>query len=241
MNQSIEAPASQAGVLRMIAFADEVEQYNQLSLERSYMLRLVIEEIGTNIVKYGYPQDAPGVIQLQCAYDKGLLRVIIRDCGRPFDPREYPDPDMSAGIAIRPIGGLGLFLVRASVDNSKGLLRPNQYVRARVHGAIRPKAILVPQRAVQQGGKGSFVWIVDKENKVQERPVTVGPWHGDEWFISEGVQTGEQVVVDGALTLSPGAQVQVASYTGKAATPEMPVQPAQSTKPAAAAPAAPAR
>jgi anti-sigma regulatory factor (Ser/Thr protein kinase) len=81
------------------------------------MLRLVIEEIGTNIVKYGYPQDAPGVIQLQCAYDKGLLQVIIRDQGNPFDPRECPDPDMSADIASRPVGGLGLFLVRASVDD----------------------------------------------------------------------------------------------------------------------------
>ena len=48
----------------------------------------------------------------------------------------------------------GTFLVRASVDNPKGVLRPNQYVRARLHGAIRPNAILVPQRAVQQGAKG---------------------------------------------------------------------------------------
>jgi membrane fusion protein, multidrug efflux system len=121
----------------------------------------------------------------------------------------------------------GTFLVRASVDNAQGLLRPNQYVRARVHGAIRPNAILVPQRAVQQGSKGSFVWMVDKENKVQERPVTVGPWHGDQWFITEGVQSGEQVVVDGALTLTPGAQVHPTPYTGQAAA-----------APAAAAPAA---
>ena len=117
MNQYIEAPASNTGVLRMLAFADEVEQHAQLSFEQSYMLRLVIEEIGTNIVKYGYPQDAPGVIQLQCVYDQGLLRVIIRDRGHPFDPRECPDPDMSADIAARPVGGLGLFLVRASVDD----------------------------------------------------------------------------------------------------------------------------
>ena len=94
MNQCIEVPASHAGVLRLIAFADEVEQRDPLSFDQSYLLRLVIEEIATNIVKYGYPQDAPGVIQLQCVYDDGLLRVIIRDHGRPFDPREHPDPDM---------------------------------------------------------------------------------------------------------------------------------------------------
>ncbi|MEO7912989.1 MAG: ATP-binding protein [Roseiflexaceae bacterium] len=116
MNQSIEVPANHAGVLRLIAFADQVEQRDQLSFEQSYMLRLVIEEIGTNIVKYGYPQETPGVIQLQCVYDNRLLRVIIRDRGCPFDPRAHPDPDMSAEIATRPIGGLGLFLVRESVD-----------------------------------------------------------------------------------------------------------------------------
>ncbi len=114
----------------------------------------------------------------------------------------------------------GTFLVRASVENPKGLLRPNQYVRARVLGAVRPNAILVPQRAVQQGPKGPYVWILGKDNKVQERPVATGPWHGDDWFITEGVQTGEQVVVDGAFTLTPGAQVESAPYVAKpSATP----------------------
>ena len=117
MNQCIEVPASQAGVLRLIAFADEVEQRDSLSFDQSYLLRLVIEEVATNIVKYGYPQDAPGVIQLQCVFDTGLLRIIIRDHGRPFDPREHPDPDMGDDPATRQIGGLGLFLVRESADD----------------------------------------------------------------------------------------------------------------------------
>ena len=51
----------------------------------------------------------------------------------------------------------GTFLLRATVDNPAGQLRPNQYVRVRLLGAVRPNAILVPQRAVQQGAKGHFV------------------------------------------------------------------------------------
>ena len=117
MNQCIEVPASYDGVLRLIAFADEVEQRNPLSFDQSYLLRLVIEEIATNIVKYGYQQDAPGLIQLRCMYGDGLLRVIIRDRGRPFDPREHPDPDVSDDPVTRQIGGLGLFLVRESADD----------------------------------------------------------------------------------------------------------------------------
>jgi len=103
----------------------------------------------------------------------------------------------------------GTFLIRASVNNPDGILRPNQYVRARLKGAIRPKAILVPQRAVQQGSRGHFVWVVGKEGKVEQRPVVVGDWHGDDWFIFEGLRNGEQVGIDGTLTLRPGVTVTV--------------------------------
>lgn len=103
----------------------------------------------------------------------------------------------------------GTFLIRATVNNPKGTLRPNQYVRARLKGALRPNAILVPQRAVQQSGKGHFVWLVNKEGKAELRPVVVGDWLRDSWFISEGLQGGEQLVVDGAMRLSQGAVVKV--------------------------------
>jgi membrane fusion protein (multidrug efflux system) len=101
----------------------------------------------------------------------------------------------------------GTFTIRASVNNPDGALRPNQYVRVRLKGAIRPKAILVPQRAVQQGSKGHFIWVVDKDNKVEQRPVTVGEWYGDDWFILEGLRSGERVVVDGVFMLRPGMPV----------------------------------
>jgi len=101
----------------------------------------------------------------------------------------------------------GTFLIRATVDNPQGALRPNQYVRARLKGAVRPNAILVPQRAVQQSGQGHFVWLVDKDGKAEMRPVTVGDWYDDSWFINEGLHTGDRLVVDGGQRLSSGATV----------------------------------
>ena len=103
----------------------------------------------------------------------------------------------------------GTFLLRASVENPDGTLRPNQYVRTRLIGAVRPNAILVPQRAVQQGAKGHFVWTVNASGKAELRPIVVGDWYNDSWFVSEGLVGGDQVIVDNAMRLAQGSPVKV--------------------------------
>ena len=107
----------------------------------------------------------------------------------------------------------GTFLIRASVDNPKGVLRPNQYVRVRLKGAIRPRAILVPQAAIQQGPKGHFVWVLGKDDKVDQRPVVVGDWHENDWFIFEGLSSGDRVVVEGTLSLRSDILVTAKPYS----------------------------
>lgn len=109
----------------------------------------------------------------------------------------------------------GTFLIRATVDNPDGLLRPNQYVRIRLKGAVRHNAILVPQRSVQQTSKGHVVWVVGENGKAEARPVTVGEWHGNDWFIYEGLQGGDQVVVDGVLLVRPGSSLKVVPMSDK--------------------------
>jgi membrane fusion protein, multidrug efflux system len=133
----------------------------------------------------------------------------------------------------------GTFLVRAVFSNPKGTLRPGQFVRARVSGAVRPDAILVPQRAVLQGSKSHFVWVLDKDSKPHQRIVDVGDWHGDSWFITQGLRTGERVVVDGAIRVNADSRVKV---TGTAAPSDLPAsapaqQDADAQKPAASKPA----
>lgn len=111
----------------------------------------------------------------------------------------------------------GTFLVRASFANAQGSLRPGQFVKARVSGATRPNAILVPQRAVLQGSKGHFVWVVDKDSKAHERPVEVGTWHGDDWFISDGLKPGERIVVDGAIRVVADRPLKITDQPAAAA------------------------
>ncbi|RPI48213.1 MAG: efflux RND transporter periplasmic adaptor subunit, partial [Acidobacteria bacterium] len=109
----------------------------------------------------------------------------------------------------------GTFLIRVSVPNPGGTLRPNQYVRVRLKGATRPNAITIPQRAVQQGAKGHFVWVVNQSDKAELRPIVVGEWYRDSWFISQGLAAGDRVAVDGTLRLAPDAPVKMKPYVPK--------------------------
>lgn len=104
----------------------------------------------------------------------------------------------------------GTFLVRTELPNPQGQLRPGQFVRARVYGASRPQAVQLPQRAVQDGSKGHYVWVIGNDGKARQRAVEVGDWIGDDWFISDGLKAGERVVVDGAGRVSPAAPLKVA-------------------------------
>lgn len=125
----------------------------------------------------------------------------------------------------------GTFLLRATIPNPKGELHPGAFVRARVLGVVRVNAILVPQQAVLQGAKGHFVVLVDKEGKAQMRGVQVGPWHGDDWFITGGLAVGDVVVTDGVARLAPGAAVKVVPAAAKAPAAPKPAAPAPATAP----------
>jgi len=101
---------------------------------------------------------------------------------------------------------------RAELPNPGGQLRAGEFVRVVLHDAVRPGAIVVPQRAVMESPKGKYVYIVDAESKSQIRPIEAGNWTGDGWIINSGIQPGDRVVVEGVVKLSlmpPGAPVQV--------------------------------
>lgn len=108
---------------------------------------------------------------------------------------------------------------RAEIPNPAGILRPGQFVRAVLSGAQRPRAILVPQRAVLDGPQGKFVLLVGPDSKVQPRPVQPGDWSGDQWVIDGGLSGGERVIVDGMLKAVPGSLVKIADSKPVAAAP----------------------
>lgn len=116
MSQQIEVPGAWDSIATLLAFVDGVEQSMPLSPDQAYVLRLVVEEIATNIVKYGYADGARDVIHVACSRAGDTLRISIRDRGQPFDPRAPAALAALADPAERAVGGLGLLFVRELAD-----------------------------------------------------------------------------------------------------------------------------
>ena len=114
----------------------------------------------------------------------------------------------------------GTYLLRAEVPNKEALLRPGQFVQVKLSGAVRPKAIFVPKRAVLQTAQGNMVFVVAKDGKAEPRPVTLGEWFGEDWIVTEGLHGGDQVAVDGAIKLRPGLPVKVVEAAPASAAPK---------------------
>lgn len=82
-----------------------------------YLSRLVIEELVSNVIKYSYDDAELHTIRILVDVGAGELVIRIFDDGRPFNPLDIPDPDTSLPSAQRPVGGLGLHLVRKMTDS----------------------------------------------------------------------------------------------------------------------------
>jgi membrane fusion protein (multidrug efflux system) len=156
-------------------------------------------------------QTASGALRMP---ERGALEVeVIMADGSVYPSRgriAFQDASFSAET--------GTYLVRAEVANRDGQLRPGQFVRVRVIGAQRTRAITVPQEAVIQGQRGESVWTVDKDNKAQSRAIEVAEWTEGNWVVRSGLREGDVVIVDGTVRLAPGAPVRPTPVGAKPAS-----------------------
>ena len=81
-----------------------------------YQVRFVLEELGTNILKYGHDDEAIHPVRVQVELTPERIRVHLEDDGHAFDPTGTPDPDTAAPLEERTPGGLGLMLIRKLVQ-----------------------------------------------------------------------------------------------------------------------------
>jgi multidrug efflux system membrane fusion protein len=103
----------------------------------------------------------------------------------------------------------GTIKVKGTFPNADRRLWPGQYVNVIVTLTMDPEAVVVPSVAVQAGQQGSYVFVVNSEQKVDFRPVTVKRTSATETVIESGLKPGEIVVTDGHLRLVPGSRITI--------------------------------
>ena len=103
----------------------------------------------------------------------------------------------------------GTVKLKAVFTNRASELFPNQFVNARLLLDVEKDAIIVPSAAIQKNPQGAFAYVLKEDKTVAMRPVKPGITQGGETSVIEGLQVGEQVVVDGAERLRDGSKVEV--------------------------------
>jgi membrane fusion protein (multidrug efflux system) len=116
----------------------------------------------------------------------------------------------------------GTTALRAEFPNPNRVLLPGQFARVRIEAGVRPRALLIPQRAVTVAPSGASVMVVGAKNVVERRSVTLGELQAGAWVIASGLVPGDRVIVDGLQKVQAGQAVRVVtdstrSDTGKPA------------------------
>jgi membrane fusion protein, multidrug efflux system len=109
----------------------------------------------------------------------------------------------------------GTIRLRATFPNAKRLLWPGELVNVRLLLKTEPDGLTIASGAVQQGTKGSYIYVIAPDQSVQTRPVQIAQITEGQALIASGLKAGEQVVVDGQYRLQPGMHVKI--LHGKAA------------------------
>lgn len=102
---------------QLSAFVESVCEEASLDMGVTMSLNLALEEAVSNVMMYAYPEGTVGRVVVEASLEEGCLVFVLRDSGKPFDPTAAPEADITLGVEERPIGGLGIFLVRQIMDS----------------------------------------------------------------------------------------------------------------------------
>ena len=101
---------------QLAEFIETIAEEIELDQGLAMSLNLALEEAVTNVILYAYPEGSDGLVDIEAILSKDKLRFIISDSGMEFDPTAAPEADVTLGVEDRPIGGLGIYLVRKIMD-----------------------------------------------------------------------------------------------------------------------------
>jgi len=115
--EKITVEATVENLQQVVDFATEQLEARDCPMKAAMQLELVIEEVFVNIASYAYhPDKGSATFCVDFEDEPEAVIMTFIDSGKPYNPLEKPDPDLTLDIDEREIGGLGIFLVKKNVD-----------------------------------------------------------------------------------------------------------------------------
>lgn len=197
----------------------------------------------TSRVFVNFTQSSAELLALRRALAAGQLQRANRGQGGEAvavqvlldDGSLMPQPGQLLFSDLTVDASSGQVTLRAEVPNPDGLLLPGQYVRVRLSQAELPGGFLLPQQAVTRTQQGDTVLVVGEGNKPAPRTVKVRSSQNGHWVVSEGLQAGDRVIVDGFQKMFvPGAPVTPVPWQAPGAKAATPAATSAATSPASA-------
>jgi multidrug efflux system membrane fusion protein len=193
----IRAPISGRLGLRQVDLGNLVRSSDTTPL-------VVITQVEPIAVNFTLPEkDLPPVLAKVRANQKLLVQAWDRGEQQLLAEGELHSLDNQIDVAT------GTVKLKARFANAGEGLFPNQFVNVRLRVETRQQATLIPSAAVQFGARGTFVFVLGADDKVQLRDIKVGASDGATSLIDSGVKVGERLVLEGTDKLKEGSQVQV--------------------------------
>ena len=150
---------------------------------------------------------APDAVKVRLEFDGGEL---------------YPLPGKLLFSEAKVDAHTGKVTMRAEFPNPRRELLPGMYVRVQIEQGIDSDAIAVPEQAIQRNsGGGSEVFVVSDDGKVTIQPVKTGSLQNGMWFVTDGLKSGDRVVVEGFQKFAPGDKVKMQPWTEADASADM--------------------
>ena len=182
-----------------------VSEGSLISTDQNSSLLTKIVQVDPLYVEFSVPEAEAALIRASLApaakAEPPSVRLLLEDGSAYAQSAKVTFVDNAVDITS------GTVRVRAVLDNPEGQLIPGQFIRAKVEGVALNNVVSIPRRAVMSSGQGSFVWVVDGEQKAQMRPVQTGRSMGNNIIVTNGLNGGDRYVVDGVLKVQPGVQV----------------------------------
>ena len=119
MEKSIILANDIAEISKLNQFIEEVGDELSLAPDLVFNLTLVMEEAVVNVINYAYPKEEHEKIYVSARLHEGSIIMVIADNGKEFDPTLAPEADITLSAEERPIGGLGIFLIRNIMNEVK--------------------------------------------------------------------------------------------------------------------------